>query len=234
MHLEHKPADQINERPFQKREGSRKSAYLAKEKPLLIPLPSQPFEIYASKRLTVQFNYHVCFEENYYSVPFSYSGKEVDVKATRNTVTISAKGERIAMHRRKVAERGAYVTDPMHMPEKHREYLKWDRDRFAAWAKKAGPATADVMGCILESRSALKWNYKPCRMLVELASTYPPELLEEACEKTLLANRNPSYKTVSMEWSRFSGQLFKHLQATSRSKSQGAIYPFLECSRCLL
>lgn len=36
------------------------------------------------------------------------------------------------------------------------------------------------------------------------------------------------------EWSRFSGQLFKHLQAASRSKSQGAIYPFLECNRCLL
>ncbi len=37
-----------------------------------------------------------------------------------------------------------------------------------------------------------------------------------------------------VEWSRFPGQLFKHLQAASRSKSQGAIYPFLECSRCLL
>ena len=37
-----------------------------------------------------------------------------------------------------------------------------------------------------------------------------------------------------LEWSRFSGQLFKHLQATSRSKSQGAMYPFLECNRCLL
>lgn len=37
-----------------------------------------------------------------------------------------------------------------------------------------------------------------------------------------------------VEWSRFSGQLLKHLQAASRSKSQGAIYPFLECNRCLL
>lgn len=37
-----------------------------------------------------------------------------------------------------------------------------------------------------------------------------------------------------MEWSRFSGQLFKHLQAASRPKSQGAIYPFLECNRRLL
>ena len=40
--------------------------------------------------------------------------------------------------------------------------------------------------------------------------------------------------TQYMEWSRFSGQSFKYLQEASRSKSQGAIYPFLECNRCLL
>ena len=43
-----------------------------------------------------------------------------------------------------------------------------------------------------------------------------------------------SSSKMGMEWSRFPGQLFKHLQAASRSKSQGAIYPFSECSRCLL
>ncbi len=42
------------------------------------------------------------------------------------------------------------------------------------------------------------------------------------------------FEQDGLEWSRFPGHLFKHLQAASRSKSQGAIYPFLECNRCLL
>lgn len=50
-----------------------------------------------------------------------------------------------------------------------------------------------------------------------------------------LGGRTPAeFRAALVEWSRFPGQLFKHLQAASRSKSQGAIYPFLECSRCLL
>lgn len=49
----------------------------------------------------------------------------------------------------------------------------------------------------------------------------------------MLAFFQPKTSYAAMKWSRFSGQLFKHLQAASRSKSQGAIYPFLECDRRL-
>jgi hypothetical protein len=40
--------------------------------------------------------------------------------------------------------------------------------------------------------------------------------------------------TSWLEWSRYLGQVFKHLHAISRSSSHGALYPFLECSLCVL
>lgn len=187
----------VNDRPFQKREGSRRSVYLAKEKPLLIPLPAQPFEIYVTKRLTVNSNYHVSLDGAHYSVPFPYAGKEVDVRATRSTVTVAVNGERIAIHKRHSGAIGAYVTDPMHMPESHREYLAWTPARFREWARSIGPSTADVMDAILASKSNIKWNHKPCRMMVGLSGKHGDALVEEACAKALMMNRNPSYKTVS-------------------------------------
>ena len=41
----------INSRPFQRRDGSRESIFLAQEKPLLIPLPATPYEMTARKEL---------------------------------------------------------------------------------------------------------------------------------------------------------------------------------------
>ena len=72
----------INSRPFQKREGSRESVFLAQEKPLLIPLPATPYEMTARKEVTVNFNYHVCFDGCWYSVPFEFVKRTVAVVAT--------------------------------------------------------------------------------------------------------------------------------------------------------
>ena len=80
----------INSRPFQKREGSRESVFLAQEKPLLIPLPATPYEMTARKEVTVNFNYHVCFDGCWYSVPFEFVKRTVAVVATARTVSVMA------------------------------------------------------------------------------------------------------------------------------------------------
>lgn len=51
----------IDSRPFQKREGSREGIFLGQEKPMLIPLPGNPYEMSARKGATVNFNCHVAF-----------------------------------------------------------------------------------------------------------------------------------------------------------------------------
>ena len=186
----------INSRPFQKRDGSRESEYLRQEKSSLIPLPAQPYRIVITKRATVQFNYHVSFEGNYYSAPFAYLRQEVEIRATRSSVTITKDGTRIATHKRHLGRSGTYITNPDHMPEAHRDFAEWNGDRFRRWGQKTGPATAKVIDGLLTSRTIEQQAYRTCRAVLELSRRHGAELLEQACTKALEYSKAPSYKTV--------------------------------------
>ena len=186
----------INARPFQKREGSRKSEYLDHEKSSLIPLPARPYKIVVHTSATVQFNYHVAFEGMYYSVPFIYLRKQADIAATPTAVTISIDGKRVATHRRLYKQKGQYSTNPEHMPDTHRDFMEWNGERFCKWAAKKGPSTEAVVRAMLRSRVVEQQAYRSCRALLELGRRHGDEILEQACAKALTFTRNPSYKTV--------------------------------------
>ena len=55
--------DVLNNQPFQKKEGSRRSVFEEEEKALLIPLPPTSFELSTWKTATVQVNYHVSVDK---------------------------------------------------------------------------------------------------------------------------------------------------------------------------
>ncbi|MGO5146548.1 Mu transposase domain-containing protein, partial [Catenibacterium mitsuokai] len=90
-----KELDVFNNKPFQKREGSRKSVYLDEEKDYMLPLPETPFELSSWKRAKVQLNYHISVDKMNYSVPHEYVGNYVDVKLTKSTVTVYYKTNQI-------------------------------------------------------------------------------------------------------------------------------------------
>ncbi len=71
----------FNNKPFQKKNGSRASLF-AEEKPFLRPLPPYPFELATWKKATVGPNYHISVERMNYSVPFEYIRQKVDVRLT--------------------------------------------------------------------------------------------------------------------------------------------------------
>ncbi|MBQ6328140.1 MAG: IS21 family transposase [Kiritimatiellae bacterium] len=187
---------EINARPFQKREGSRDEVFLRQEKPFLVPLPGKPYEMVTRKPATVNFNYHVAFDGSWYSVPFSYIRREVEVCATKSAVWVVCDGERIAMHARLRGPRGGYATNPDHMPDSHRDYAEWDGDRFRRWAAEIGPSCAEVVGSILESRKIEQQSYRSCRAVLSLAQKHGGPMLERACAKALSYSPRPSYKTV--------------------------------------
>lgn len=188
--------DSINSAPFQKRAGSRREAFLGREKDRLQPLPPTHYEMTVRKTATVQFNYHVSFDKRYYSVPAAYVRREVGIVAARTTVAVICDGERIAMHRRSTSPAGAYVTDPAHMPDSHREWTAWSGDRFRSWAAGKGEAILAVVDGILKSRKVEQQAYRSARALLGLADKHGDALLERACAKALTWTARPSYKTV--------------------------------------
>jgi hypothetical protein len=80
--------DTLNNKPFLKKEGSRRSVFLAEEKHLLLVLPAAPYELALWKIATVQFNYHISVENMHYFTPYEYIKHKVDVRLTRNVIEV--------------------------------------------------------------------------------------------------------------------------------------------------
>jgi transposase len=184
---------QLNERPMKKLGVSRRELYERLEKPALKALPQTRYEMAEWKACTVNIDYHVEYDRNFYSVPYQLVGAKVEVRATRRVVEV-VKGTRVASHAR-LYGRGRYSTLAEHRPASHRAHAEWTPSRLIAWGEKTGPATGRVVAKILEMRPHPEQGYRSCLGLLRLSKQHGTERLEKACA---LAERlsSCSYKTV--------------------------------------
>ena len=185
----------FNHKPFQKKDGSRATMF-ADERVSLLPLPATPYELATWAYATVAYNYHIRADEQYYSVPFEYIRREVQVRLTRNVVEVFHDGSRICSHIRLHGRRGQYSTMEAHMPPNHQQYIQWNGDRFRETAAKIGTNTAAVIESILASYKVEQQGYKACMALLKLSEQYSPERLEAACAKAFFYTPRPSYKSI--------------------------------------
>jgi len=133
----------------------------------------------------VNIDYHVAFDDNWYSVPYMLTGEMVDIHATPTTVELFHRGKRVASH---VRHRGRYkaVTQKDHRPRSHQEHLDWTPSRIVNWAAKIGTHTAHMVEQILAERRHPQMGYRSCLGLIRLATKYSPARLEAASERALI------------------------------------------------
>jgi len=103
-------------RPFQKMEGNRLSAFEKIDKPALQPLPAVKYEYSEWKETKVQFNYHIDFEGFFYSIHHSHINNPCSVRATSKTIEIYIGIKRVAVHPRNYNTFKRYKTLPEHPP----------------------------------------------------------------------------------------------------------------------
>jgi len=185
----------LNHKPFQKKDGSR-ALLFADERAALLPLPRNSFELAVWKTAKVNFNYHIEVDGRFYSVPFEYIKRSVDVRVTRNVVEVFFVGNRICSHVRLYNTKEKYSTQDTHMPPNHQQYGQWNGDRFRKWAAKIGVNTAAVTESILTGYKVEQQGYRACMGLLKLSESYSSERLETACAKALFYTSRPSYKTI--------------------------------------
>jgi len=185
----------LNNRPFKKLPGCRRSAFETIDQPALKPLPATPFEYAEWIIATVSFDYHVEADGHYYSVHHSLIKKKINVRVTDTTIECWFNGKRVASHL-KSNRRGKHTTIPEHMPKAHQAHMEWTPGRLLNWAISIGTATRDVVKWQLESRPHPEQGYRACLGLLRLAKQYSPERLEEACRRAL-AIGSPRYKSVA-------------------------------------
>ena len=107
--------EELNDKPFQKRSGSRRTAYLTEEKEFMRPLPAVSYEPSVWLQQTVGNDYLVSDGRNKYSVPFDVIGKEVNIRLTRNLVEVYYNSGRIASHLRESKILRNPIVNPEHM-----------------------------------------------------------------------------------------------------------------------
>jgi transposase len=186
--------DELNARPMEHLERSRRELFEELDRPALKPLPEQPYEFAIWKKARVNIDYHVEFEKHYYSVPYTLIHKEVYVRATQLAIEIYHKNKRVASHRR-IQAPGRHTTVSEHMPPAHQKYLEWSPERLVNWAKKTGPHTVQLVQVLLQSRRHPQQAYRSCLGLLRLGDRYGQERLEAACRRAFPAGIH-SYKGV--------------------------------------
>jgi len=187
---------ELNTKPFQKKKGSRLSAFEEEEKAFLLPLPASPYETAVWSTATIQSDYLITVGECKYSVPYELIGTTLDIRTTEKTIEVFYQNSRVASHvRREYSPDPIYI--PEHMPESHRKYTNYHADSFLDWAETIGACTLVVVKHFLSMHKVEQQGYKPCTSLMKLADRYSMERLEAACEKALSYTPGPSITNIS-------------------------------------
>jgi transposase len=184
----------LNNRKMEHLGKSRKELFDLVDKPALKPLPATPYEFALWKKAKISIDYHVEYDDVYYSVPCHLYPAEVLIRATERAIEIFHNGQRVTLHPRS-HELGRHFTIKEHMPSDHRFYSEWSPERFIRWAEKIGPETAKVVQMELDSRQHPEQAFRACLGILGFARKYSVERLESAC-RYAVANEIHSYKGI--------------------------------------
>ena len=186
--------DELNNAPFKKKEHCR-SYYLEEEREELMPLPSTQYHYMERSVAKVSSDFHVRFDNAYYSVDKSFLHKKVTIRATASVVKIfSLEGALIAEWPR-AQHRGEWRTNPDHLPKNYKDMSEWNSTYFIRRASTTGANTVSVIKAILSSRKLEVQTYRLCIGVLGFSKKYSRTALEECCRRAMEAQR-PTYTYI--------------------------------------
>jgi transposase len=174
----------LNNRAFQKLDGSRASLFAALDLPALSPLPAQPWQWATFKTVKAHIDYHVEVDLHRYSVPHPLVGLELEARITDALLEVLHRGQLVACHARS-DRRGGFTTLDEHMPAAHRAHKQWTPERLIHWGGSIGANTAIFVTQLLQRFRHPEHGYRSCLGLLSLAKRYGPQRVEAACTLAL-------------------------------------------------
>ena len=186
----------FNDKPFQKRFGSRNLIFENEEKPLLRALPMVSYEVCEwSYKHKVDNNSHIWWNKGQYSVPSRYIGQKVDVKYNNHLVYIYYNRTEIAKHQRLSSSViNGMRTDPNHLPFPLKKNLSVDDLKDAA--RDIGPATFELVRRMFDESKIVHQPVQTVKTILSIADQFTQEILDKACEKAMKQYHTPFYKVI--------------------------------------
>ncbi|WP_240377292.1 IS21 family transposase [Bacillus piscicola] len=191
-----KKLEEFNHRPFTKKEGSRWSAFMEEEKFALSPLPAKDYQMSEWRTAKVQPDYHISVKSMFYSVPYEYIGKQVDVKVSEEAIEVYFHHMRIASHRTLYGKYGQHSTLDDHMPDNHKRYAEQTPQDALEWAANVGEHTLLVVKFLIDSYDVEKQAMKSIFALKKLEHSYTVYEIERACQMVCQITKRPTVKSI--------------------------------------
>lgn len=178
----------LNNRPFQKLPGSRRTQFEAIDRPALNPLPVQTFEYTEFRKVRIGLD--GCFDVDgcTYSAPFTLCRQMVELRITAATVEILHQGRRLASHARSTGT--TPVIDPQHLQAADRHFGLWEADHELAWAATIGPNTQAFLVVLLAASKIKEQGYRTAGALKRLEREFGGERLEAGCARAVHIGAN--------------------------------------------
>lgn len=179
--------EELNHRRFTKLEGTRYEAFEKIDKPAMRALPVLRFEVAERGTQRANIDYHVCFDDRYYSVPYQLRQQLIELRATSTIIELFYRGERVASHRRSYGPKGTPVTAPEHRPKCHEDYGQWPPERMTSWAAKFGCNVEEVVRRKLSEYPYPEMGYRAVLGILRCAEKHGAERMDAACQRALAA-----------------------------------------------
>ena len=189
----------LNSRKFQTKSFSRMDAFMKYDKPCMKPLPGGKFTVCDYKIVTrIPDNYHVEYDNHYYSVVYTFCGKPAIIKATAYDVKICDQYNRlICKHKRAYKEFPKYITNDEHMKPEHlyyKEVNRRDGAYYRRWASVFGPNMSEFIDRLLKANKHEEQSFNACAGVLHSVKELPHGIVEETARECILMN-SCRYKT---------------------------------------
>jgi len=160
--------------------------FAEEEKAALKPLPAERAEIAVWSTVKLHPDCHVIFDKAYYSVPYRYIGRELDLRATDSTVALFVQAEVVAFHPR-AHRRGQFLTNLDHYPPEKIAFLQETPQWCLGQARKVGEACHEFMTELLSDR--VTDRLRAAQATIRLGKKFGVKRLEAACCRALAFDR---------------------------------------------
>lgn len=152
------------------------------EKAALLPLPINDYQVPEIKIRKVSKDCHISFACNYYSVPYQYVGKNVELHFDNKLIQIYYEDKVIAIHTI-CKERGQFITNDSHYPKyknftpQSKEYQATYKEKMFAIGQYAGKVFTELL-----VRKPYHW-YRMVNGILKLKKVYPDDIIEKSCKR---------------------------------------------------
>lgn len=191
-----KKLEEFNHRPFTRKEGCRYTAFEEEEKFALSPLPDMPYKISEWRTAKVRPDYHISIESMFYSVPYEYINRQVDVKLSEDMVVIYYNHMWLTSHKRLYGRFGQISTVREHMPDNHKLFVDQTPEGAIEWAESIGTSTLSVVKYLLDSYQSEKQALQSIFSFKKTEHRYTKYEIELACKMVLSMTKRPTVKSI--------------------------------------